>query len=130
MTTITQDMKYKQSLMKYATAHGVTKASRKYSRARSCICFWLDRWDGSVESLRPESRRPHQHPNEHTMEQQMEDYLYITAESSACFLGNALTLLDADSREKEIRTFTDNIHRVIKYAKQKAGNDIMPSETT
>ena len=69
MTTITQDMKYKQSLMKYATAHGVSKASRKYNRARSFIYFWLKRWDGSVESLRPESRRPHHHPNEHTQEE-------------------------------------------------------------
>ena len=69
MSTITQDMKYKQSLMKYATAHGVSKASRKYNRARSYIYFWLKRWDGSVESLRPESRRPHHHPNEHTPEE-------------------------------------------------------------
>ena len=69
MTTITQDMKYKQSLMKYATAHGVSKASRKYNRARSFIYFWLKRWDGSVESLRPQSRRPHHHPNEHTPEE-------------------------------------------------------------
>ena len=69
MPTITQDMKYKQSLMQYATAHGVSKASRKYNRARSFIYFWLKRWDGSVESLRPESRRPHHHPNEHTPEE-------------------------------------------------------------
>ena len=69
MTTITQDMKYKQSLMKYAAAHGVSKASRKYNRARSFIYFWLKRWDGSVESLRPQSRRPHHHPNEHTPEE-------------------------------------------------------------
>ena len=69
MTTITQDMKYKQSLMKYATAYGVSKASRKYNRARSFIYFWLKRWDGSVESLRPQSRRPHHHPNEHTPEE-------------------------------------------------------------
>ncbi len=67
MATITQDMKYKQSLMKYAVTHGVSKASRKYNRARSYIYFWLKRWDGSVESLRPESRRPHHHPNQHTL---------------------------------------------------------------
>ena len=66
MATITQDMNYKQSLMKYAAAHGVSKASRKYNRARSYIYFWLKRWDGNVESLRPESRRPHHHPNQHT----------------------------------------------------------------
>ena len=37
MATITQDMKYKQSLMKYAIAHGVSRASLKYNRARSYI---------------------------------------------------------------------------------------------
>lgn len=62
-----------------------------------------------------------------TMEQQMEDYLFITEETSTYFLGNALALLDADSREAEIKTFTDNLRRVIKYAQQKAGGDIRPS---
>ena len=62
-----------------------------------------------------------------TMEQQMEDYLFVTVETSAYFLGNALALLDADSQEKEIQTFTENLRRVIKYAQQKAGNDIQPS---
>ena len=62
-----------------------------------------------------------------TMEQQMEDYLFVTVETSAYFLANALALLNADSQEKEIQTFTENLRRVIKYAQQKAGNDIQPS---
>lgn len=69
MTTITQDMKYKQSLMKYVKANGVSKAARKYNRSRSYIYFWLNRWDGSVESLAAMSKRPHHHPNEHTQEE-------------------------------------------------------------
>ena len=28
--------------------------------------FWQGRWDGSVESLTCQSRRPHSHPNQHT----------------------------------------------------------------
>ena len=56
------------------------------------------------------------------MEQQMEDYLLVTVETSAYFLGNALALLDADSQEKEIQTFTENLRKVIKYAQQKADN--------
>ena len=62
-----------------------------------------------------------------TMEQQLEDYLFITQETSAYFLGNALALLDTDSQEAEIKTFTYNLSRVIKYAQQKAGGDIKPS---
>ena len=51
MNSITQDMKYRQSLMKYAEKYGVSRASRKYNKARSYIYFWKVRWDGSVESL-------------------------------------------------------------------------------
>jgi len=66
MNSITQDMRYKQSLMNYSLKHGVAKASRKYNKARSYIYFWLNRYDGTLESLRPKSKRPHYHPNQHT----------------------------------------------------------------
>ncbi len=52
--------------MKYAEKYGVSRASRKYNKSRSCIYFWKKRWDGSVESLACQSRRPHSHPNQHT----------------------------------------------------------------
>ncbi len=61
--SITQDMAYRQSLMKYAEKYGVSRASRKYNRNRSYIYFWRARWDGSVESLACQSKRPHSHPN-------------------------------------------------------------------
>ena len=67
--SITQDMAYRQSLMKFAAKNGVSKASRKYNKSRSYIYFWLSRWDGSVESLACQSRRPHTHPNQHTEEE-------------------------------------------------------------
>ena len=64
--SITQDMQYRQSLMKYVQKYGVSRASRKYNKARSYIYFWKARWDGTVESLACQSRRPHHHPNQHT----------------------------------------------------------------
>ena len=64
--SITQDMAYRQSLMKYAAKYGVSRASRKYNKSRSYIYFWQSRWDGSMESLACRSRRPHSHPNQHT----------------------------------------------------------------
>ena len=69
MKSITQDMRYRQSLIRYAQKFGVQRASRKYNRPRSYIYFWLKRYDGSMESLRPQSRRPHSHPNQHTPEE-------------------------------------------------------------
>ncbi len=62
-----------------------------------------------------------------TMEQQLEDYLFVAEETSAYLLGNALALLDADTQEAEIKTFTENLRRVIRYAQQKADEDIPPS---
>ena len=69
MTSITQDMKYRQCLMQYAEKYGVSRASRKYNKARSYIYFWKARWDGSAESLLCQSKRPHSHPNQHTEEE-------------------------------------------------------------
>ena len=66
MNSITQDMRYKQSLMEYALKNSVEKARRKYNRARSYIYFWLNRYDGTLESLQPKSKRPHHHPNQHS----------------------------------------------------------------
>ena len=55
--------------MKYTQKYGVSRASRKYNKGRSYIYFWLARWDGSVESLACQSKRPHSHPNQHTEEE-------------------------------------------------------------
>lgn len=55
--SITQDMAYRQSLMKYTEKYGVSRASRKYNKSRSYIYFWKQRWDGSVASLACQSRR-------------------------------------------------------------------------
>ena len=66
MNRITQDMKFRQSLVEFALRHGVSKASRRHNRARSYIYFWLAQSDGSIESLACRSRRPHAHPAQHT----------------------------------------------------------------
>jgi transposase InsO family protein len=69
MKSITQDMLYRQSLLNYAKKHGVTKAAIKYKTNRQYIYRWLKRYDGTLESLRCRSRRPHHHPKEHTAEE-------------------------------------------------------------
>jgi hypothetical protein len=55
MSSITQDMRYLESLMKYAMRYGVARASRKYNQYPSYIYFWHQRWLSSgrqIESLR------------------------------------------------------------------------------
>ena len=66
MNSITQEMQFRQSLMKYSEKYGVKRAARKYNKSRSYIYFWKARWDGTAESLADKSKRPHHHPNEHT----------------------------------------------------------------
>ncbi len=69
MATITQDMMYRLSLIKYAARFGVTKAAIKYKTNRQYIYRWKRRFDGSIESLRDLSRRPPHHPDQHTPEE-------------------------------------------------------------
>ena len=69
MASITQDMRFRLSLIKYAKKHGVSKAAVKYKTNRQYIYRWRRRYDGSIESLRDRSRRPHHHPNQHTPEE-------------------------------------------------------------
>ena len=69
MNSITQDMKFRYSLIRYAEKFGVARASRKYNKAKSYIYFWRARFDGSIESLACQSRRTHSHPRQHTEEE-------------------------------------------------------------
>ena len=62
-----------------------------------------------------------------TTEQQLRDYLFVAEETAAYILGNALALLNADSQEKEIKTFTKNVRKVINFAQQKADIGNKPS---
>ena len=62
-----------------------------------------------------------------TTENQMEDYLFVAEETSAYLLGNALALLDPSSQEAEIKSFVEDLRRVIDYAQKKMGIDQKPN---
>ena len=69
MTTITQKMRFRQAVIRYAEKKGVTKAAIRYNVNRQYIYRWKNRYDGTLESLADRSHRPHHHPNEHTPEE-------------------------------------------------------------
>lgn len=69
MNSITQDILYKQSVVKYSFKHGVTKAAIKFKMHRKTIYRWRERYDGTAQSLKNKSRRPHSHPKQHTEEE-------------------------------------------------------------
>ena len=67
--SITQKLKYKQSIIKFSMKYGVTKASIEFNVNRRTIYRWRERYDGTLESLKDKSHRPKHHPNEHTAEE-------------------------------------------------------------
>jgi len=66
---ITQKLKYKESVIKFSYKYGVTKAAIKFCECKRTIYRWMERYDGTLESLKDKSRRPHSHPNQHTEEE-------------------------------------------------------------
>ena len=66
MKTITQKMRFRESLLRYAERNGVQKAAIKYNVNRQYVYRWMKRYDGTLESLADRSHRPKSHPNQHT----------------------------------------------------------------
>ena len=66
---ITQRLKYKESVVKFSYKYGVTKTAIKYGECKRTIYRWRKKYDGSLESLKDKSRKPHYHPNQHTKEE-------------------------------------------------------------
>ena len=66
---ITQQMRYRLSLIKYAEKHGVSKAARVYNTCRQNIYRYRKRYDGTIRSLANYSRKPKSHPKQHTSEE-------------------------------------------------------------
>lgn len=48
---------------------GVTKAAWYYHVSRKTIYVWREKYDGTWQSLMDQSRRPHHHPKEHTVDE-------------------------------------------------------------
>jgi Integrase core domain. len=66
MKSITQDIKFRLSILSYAEKFGVTKCAIKYRTNRQFVYRLRARYDGTPQSLMPKSRRPHSHPAQHT----------------------------------------------------------------
>lgn len=66
MNIITQEAKKRQAVVKMANKRGKSYASRKYGVSLSSVKRWCKRYDGTWQSLRERSHRPHTSPNRHT----------------------------------------------------------------
>lgn len=64
---ITEEMRYRKQVVEYAQKHdNNAKAAQRYHTSRQNVQRWRKRYDGTWDSLRNKSRRPHSHPNQHT----------------------------------------------------------------
>lgn len=69
MTSISDNARFRQRVIKYSLKNGVAEASIKYRVPRSNIYRWMKRYDGTWQSLKDRSHRPHSHPKQHSKEE-------------------------------------------------------------
>ena len=88
MNSITQDVKFKQSVVKYSLKNGVTAASVEFKVHRKTIYRWREKYDGTLASLANKSRRPHRSPRAHTEKEikMIKNYKYKNKETGLVVL--------------------------------------------
>lgn len=69
MDSISQEAHFRQRVLKYSFKYGVTAASDRFHISRKTIYEWRKRYNGTWQSLKERSHRPHHHPKEHTPEE-------------------------------------------------------------
>lgn len=66
MTILTQEKYQRQRMVKYAQKHSITETAIRYKVSRKTVYKWLERYDGTVNSLLDHSHRPKTSPRAHT----------------------------------------------------------------
>lgn len=69
MDMVTQEAYHRQRMIEYYKEHGATKTAIRYKVSRKTVYKWSKRNDGTIESLKDRSHRPHSHPRQHTEEE-------------------------------------------------------------
>lgn len=66
MNIISQEARKRQGVVKLAMRKGKQFASEKYGVSLSSVKRWCKRYDGTWQSVKEKSHRPHSHPARHT----------------------------------------------------------------
>lgn len=67
MDRIAQEAHFRQRVMEYYRKHGnATETANRYHISRKTFYKWYGQWDGTWQSLKDRSRRPHNSPRAHT----------------------------------------------------------------
>jgi transposase InsO family protein len=70
MNRLTQAAKARQAAVECGNKKGKSYAAQKYGVSLSSMKRWSKRYDGTWQSLRERSHRPHSHPKRHTEEEE------------------------------------------------------------
>ena len=71
MNILSQEARKRQAVVKLAMKKSVSFAAEKYGVSRSSVKRWINRYDGTWQSLKERSHRPHSHPRRHTDAEEM-----------------------------------------------------------
>ena len=65
MSILTQEKYQRQRMVKYAKKHSVTETAIRYKVSRKTVYKWLERYDGTIDSLLDRSidQKTHQNPH-------------------------------------------------------------------
>ena len=66
MDMITQNAHHRHRMIQYYLKHGATKAGLRYKLSQKTVYKWAARYDGTLESLKDRSHKPHTSPKAHT----------------------------------------------------------------
>jgi len=66
MDIIAQNAHHRHRMLKYYYQHGAMKTALRYKTSRKSVYKWVGRYEGTIDSLKDRSRRPHSSPKAHT----------------------------------------------------------------
>ena len=66
MSILSQQKYQRQRMVKYAANHSITETAIRYGVSRKTVYKWVDRYDGTTDSLVDHSHKPLNSPQKHT----------------------------------------------------------------
>jgi len=66
MSILSQQKYQRQRMVKYAANHSITETAIRYGVSRKTVYKWIDRYDGTTDSLVDHSHKPLNSPRKHT----------------------------------------------------------------
>jgi len=66
MDIIAQNAYHRHRMVKYYYQYGASKTALRYKISRKSVYKWVGRYDGTIDSLKDRSHRPHNSPKAHT----------------------------------------------------------------